>query len=477
MTANLIDTILSAAQADRGARITRATEDQWFERKGAKTGGQALARAFVAFANAEGGTIVVGVHGGVVEGMNAQGTKRINELRQASIDHTSPPVRVTCKEVPCINDQGIPDVLLVFRVDPGERVHEMKNGDTYLRVGDESRKLSFTQRQELEFDKGQSQYDGMAIDGYTVDDLKGPLLENYREATGAESAKGILHARSLLTRAGAVTNAGYLLFAKHPQQEFPEAYIRVLRYMSTERGTGAGLNLEDGGDIKIEGPIPTAIQQAAKVIDQLTPKRRSLDNTGRFTGTDLVPREAWLEGLVNAVIHRSYSLAGDHIRVEIFPDRVEIESPGRFPGLVDPSKPLEISRFARNPRIARVCADLRIGQELGEGIKRIFAEMRNVGLTDPVYKQGTGSVRLRLEAIPRLDSEVAERLPKGSQAVLDVLRAARAPMGTGEVAEALRMSRPTATSRLQALRDEGLIEWIGKSPKDPRAAWAIASLA
>ena len=105
----------------------------------------------------------------------------------------------------------------------------MKNGDTYLRVGDESRKLNFTQRQELEFDKGQSQYDGMAIAGYTVADLEGALLDNYRDATGAESTKGILHARSLLTRDGAVTNAGCLLFAAHPQQEFPEAYIRVLR--------------------------------------------------------------------------------------------------------------------------------------------------------------------------------------------------------------------------------------------------------
>jgi ATP-dependent DNA helicase RecG len=47
-------------------------------------------------------------------------------------------------------------------------------------------------------------------------------------------------------------------------------------------------------------------------------------------------------------------------------------------------------------------------------------------------------------------------------------------MGTGEVAEALEMSRPTATSRLQALREEGLINWLGKSPKDPRAAWIIA---
>lgn len=474
MTANEIDTILSAPPGDRGTRIVRATEDQWFERKGARVGGQVLAQAFVALANAEGGTVVVGVHGGAVEGMNAQGVKRINELRQASIDHTSPPVRVSCREVECVNAQGIRDVLLVFRVDPGERVHEMKNSDTYLRVGDESRKLNFVQRQELEFDKGQSQYDGMALNGYTVEDLKGRLLENYREATGAESAEGILYARSLVNRDGKVTNAGYLLFAPHPQREFPEAYIRVLRYMSTERGTGSELNLDEDGDIKIEGPIPTAIQEAAKVIDRFAPKRRALDKTGHFTGGHIVPREAWLEGLVNAVIHRSYSLAGDHIRVEVFPDRIEIESPGRFPGLIDPSKPLEISRFARNPRIARVCADLRIGQELGEGIRRIFAEMRKVGLTDPMYRQGTGSVRLRLDAIQRLNPEVAARLPKGSQEVLDLLRSARTPMGTGEVGEALRMSRPTATSRLQALRDEGLIEWVGKSPKDPRAAWAIA---
>ncbi|WP_204080284.1 ATP-binding protein [Mycobacterium riyadhense] len=472
-----IDSILSAPTADVGPRLVKAVEDQWFDRKSAMVKSYTLAQALVAFANAEGGTIVVGIHNGVIEGMNALGASRINELRQASIDHTTPPVRTTCKEIACINAKGIPDVLLVFRVDPGERVHEMKNGDTYLRVGDESRKLNYSQRQELEFDKGQAQYDGMPVaGGYTIADLKTTLLENYREQTGAETTKGILHARSLLTRDGALTNAGYLLFAPHPQAQFPEAYIRVLRFISTERGTGAQLNLDEGGDIKIEGPIPTAIMQAAAVIQRFAPKRRSLDSTGRFTPTDLVPRDAWLEGLVNAVIHRSYSLAGDHIRVEVFPDRIEIESPGRFPGLIDPSKPLEISRFARNPRIARVCADLRIGQELGEGIKRMFEEMRKVGLTDPVYRQGTGSVRLRLEAIPRLDPQVAQRLPKGSQAVLDLLRGAGAPMGTGEVADALKLSRPSATSRLQALRDEGLIQWIGKSPKDPRAAWTLAKL-
>ena len=63
MTANQIDAMLAATSpAERGTKIARAGEDQWFERKGARISGQALAQAFVAFANAEGGAIVVGVH-------------------------------------------------------------------------------------------------------------------------------------------------------------------------------------------------------------------------------------------------------------------------------------------------------------------------------------------------------------------------------------------------------------------------------
>ncbi len=87
--------------------------------------------------------------------------------------------------------------------------------------------------------------------------------------------------------------------------------------------------------------------------------------------------------MVNAVVHRSYSLSGDHIRVEIFDDRIEVQSPGRFPGIADAGDPLKVTRFARNPRIARVCADLRFGQELGEGIRRMFEEMRLAGSRRP----------------------------------------------------------------------------------------------
>lgn len=284
------------------------------------------------------------------------------------------------------------------------------------RVGDESRKLRHEQRRELEFDKGNSQYDGLPLTDISIADLSQTDLDAYRAAIGASgTTTNLLRALSLLSRQWQVSNACYLLFAEHPQDVFPQAYIRVVKYLSDVRGTGSRLSVEGDHDIRVEGAIPKAIQDAAAVVQDLIPKRRALRESGRFESEPIVPRDAWLEGLVNAVIHRSYSLGGDHIRVEIYPNRIEIESPGRFPGLADPTSPLEISRFARNPRIALVCADLAIGQELGEGIKRIFDEMRRVGLTDPVYRQGQGSVWLKLQSVPRIDERTLARMPKGSE--------------------------------------------------------------
>lgn len=378
-------------------------------------------------------------------------------------------------QVGCINEHGETDSLAVIRVDPSERVHELKSGDCFLRVGDESRKLRHEQRRELEYDKGQGQYDGNPMPDVRVDDLDQTLLGHFRAATGATSTTtNLLKARSLITPSGQVTNGGVLLFGAEPNFHFPQAYVRVIKYLSVERGTGARLTVDDDKDVRIEGPIPTVIQRAADVIEPWIPRRRALRDTGTFESEPIVPRDAWLEGLVNAVIHRSYSLGGDHIRVEIFPDRVEIESPGRFPGLANPNRPLDISRYARNPRIARVCADLRIGQELGEGIKRIFEEMRRVGLTDPVYTQGQGSVRLTLQATAGIDERTAARLPTNAQAALNLIRSEGRGLSTGDVADALGMSKPSAKKRLDALREAGYLEWLGKSPKDPRAVWVLS---
>lgn len=460
-----VDRVLALPADEAVEQIVGLPEDQWFERKAGRISARDLAVPLVAMANAEGGYVIVGIHNGTVDGVAAP---HLNALRQTAQDFTTPVVRSTATELTTSDGR----VVLVLRVDPGERVHGTTKGDVYLRVGDESRKLGYAQRRELEYDRGSAPFDGTAVEA-EVKDLDKKQVAAYQKSIGSQTPEGMLAARDLLTRDGRLTVAGWLLFATRPQSLFPSAVVRVLRYADTNRGTGTGMSLYEGGDIRCEGSIPEQITKAAEVIEEWLPKVQALAPSGRFEPRPIIPRDVWLEGLVNAVLHRSYSIAGDHVRVEIFPNRIEIENPGRFPGLADPAKPLSISRYARNPRIVRVCSDLGIARELGEGIKRIFTEMRSQGLTDPIYSQSSGSVRLVLSSADALDEGVRASLPKAARQILDVLRLEAQPLSTGQVADLAGIARPTASRHLQALRKLGLVEWDGQGPRDPRASWTL----
>lgn len=467
MTTNVaVGLALSHPVQARGEELLRLTEDQWFDRKDATVSPLKLVETEVAFANAEGGTLVAGLSGGVVRGTD-RWSKHRNELMQAAMNFTVPPINAHDELVECVNELGQLDHLLVIEVEPSERVHANQKDEVFLRVGDENRKLSFRLRQRLLYDKGQAVFEAEPVMDARIEDLDPELLSDYAKAMEHPDVERLMYARSLLTRKGELAGAAVLLFGRHPQAFFPEAYVRVLRYRGRERGAGREQELLH--DEKLEGALPHALFRARDLIQQLQPTRRALGGDGRFHEMPLIPEDAWLEGVVNATIHRSYSISGDHTRVEIFSDRIEITSPGRFPGIISLVDPLHVPRFARNPRIARVLSDLAWGQELGEGIRRMFQEMRRAGLADPLYQQENHSVQLTLLALP-IDTRVAAMLPKGSQAIVALLRK-KGPLGTGEIADYFGISRPTALRRLNALKEAGLLDWTGKTPQDPRAQW------
>jgi ATP-dependent DNA helicase RecG len=414
-------------------------------------------------ANAEGGYVIVGIHNGQVEGI-AQ--RRINDHRQVAADFTQPKVSVRAWEIP-VNDA---DSVLVFQVEPGERVHTTAGGDCYLRIGDESRKLNYTERQALEWERGMGPFDGKPVDA-SVADLNHCLMNAYREMIGSSSVEDMLSARALVTRREELTVAALLLFADNPQLDFLNAHVRVLRYSEPYRGLGSEQTLYADGDKRFAGPLTKQIRDAAAQIEEWIPKRRALQPSGLFEPVPLIPRAAWLEGLVNAVVHRNYANQGEHIRVELFPDRLEVVNPGRFPGPVEPKDPTRVRRHARNPRIVRVCADMRIGEELGEGIRRMFKVMRDAGLTDPVYVHTGESVRLTLSTSKRLDPRLAGDLPTKAMAVLEIMRQAATPLSTGQIAQLASISNPTAGHHLKRLQEAGLAERSGGAAQDRYATW------
>lgn len=461
-----IQRALLLARDKVGPALASIPEGQWFERKSVRVDPRRLAETLVGFANADGGVLVVGLSEGRVEGVATLG-RRHNALLQTSFDFTDPIVRAEHRLLPCVNDHGELDDLLVFDVAAGTTVHATTKDEVFLRVGDETRRLSFVQRRELFYDRQQAGYESERSTA-PITALDEQLTTNYASRLGHPEPRRLLRARGLAD-GRVLTVAGCLLFAAEPQRWYPSAHLRVSRFDGSSRGTGSRLALRD--DIRVEGPIPRALQEARRLVQSWQPRRRALGAGGRFEDIPLVPEDAWLEGIVNAVVHRSYSLAGDHIHINLYDDRIEIESPGRFPELVDLSDPLHVTRFARNPRIARVCADLRIGQELGEGIRRMFDEMRLADLVDPLYRQTSATVRLTLSGEP-VHRALDARLPSETRAITQAIREAGA-LSTGDIAEVVGVSRPTVLRKLNELREAGLIEWVGKSRKDPRAVWRL----
>ena len=470
-TASSVEQALQLSPAEVGEALAAFPEDQWLERKSTGVSGQTIANLLVGFANAEGGVIIIGLSDdGVVEGIGPDVDKRSADWRRAVTDFPIPPVRCQFQRIDCITAKGSPDQFVVIAVESSDKVHVNNRDEAFLRVGEETRRLSFQQRQELLYDKGQASFESTPARDATLNHLNYSLLSSYADLLSHPDTERLLSARGLLDRNDRVTIAAVLLFATEPQRWLPEARVRVLRYRGSDRGTGARQQLLS--DVRIEGPIPHMINEARKaVLDQL-PTRRALTSSGRFEQIPLLPPDAWLEGLVNAVVHRSYSHSGDHIRVDIFDDRIEIESPGRFPGIFDLSDPLQVTRFARNPRIARVCADLRFGQELGEGIRRMFDEMKLAGLVDPEYRQTSGSVRLTLSWVA-VDRDLDERLPRLARDLMRLIRLGDR-LSTGDLAEATNRSRQAVLNQLRVLQREGLVTRVGKSLNDPRAYWKLS---
>lgn len=450
--------------------LVRQREDQWLERISSRTQPRLLGDLLVGFANAEGGLIVAGIHDGAVEGVSA--SNRLNGWRQAALDFTQPPVRHRFDLLPCLNTKGEKDEVALIEIEPSERVHTTVKGERFLRVGDENRRLGPTESQELRYDKGESAYDGSVVEGTSLADLNDLAVEAYlHRVKPMTTLELVLQARGLAREEDGelkLTIAGLMTLGRDPQAHLPSAFVRFLRYAGSSREAGARANVVD--DKRLNGPIPFQIEALREHVVDAMPMATRLQSTGRFEEKTLIPEFVWLEAVVNAVTHRSYSIGGDHTRIELFDDRLEVESPGRLPGLVRPES-IRSSRFARNPRIARAMSDFGYGRELGEGVDRMFEEMSRVGLPDPVYTERPGSVQLMLLA-DSLAGRLLGRLPSGSERFVEFLsRDDR--VTTTQAVDLLGVSRPTALKYLHDLRKGGLIEHVGNSLKDPRGFWRL----
>ncbi|MGD9001533.1 MAG: ATP-binding protein [Anaerolineae bacterium] len=345
---------------------------------------QALAETLVAFANSDGGTILIGVadEGQVTEQVFAD---EVEMALQAAVEMCRPLVEARWH-------QAVVEDALIFSivVNRSSELHSLADGRVLVRTGTENRPLSGEEIRQLAATKSTGDFEAELAPGAQRADFDDEVIEAFIEKwqerqhrEWVRSADDLLLEAGALTEDGRPTVAGVLLFASKPQAFLPQSGLTFVKFIGREpRGEdgypGYGRREEIGGS------LPQIIRRAWQVVGEEMRKGAVVTALERKERTEY-PVAAVREALVNAVAHRDYRLRGRRIEVRMFSDRMEITSPGGLPGFITVDNIVE-EHFSRNPRIVSGLYQWGYIEELGLGVDLMIDEMVRAGHPPPTFR-------------------------------------------------------------------------------------------
>ena len=473
----------------------KSPEGLYFDRKSARIEPDDIVRHVIAFANANGGVLAIGIENDrTLTGFNKFSLKP-NATVYSPEDYKDTILK-ECFPYPPIMFKNLPygpnekDFIFLICIDSSgnEVIRKKSTSEVFLRMHDQSQRLTHEQITQLEYDKGQRYFEDQIVPDASYEDLDEAIIQKYKdkmEVISDRSPKDLLIARGLI-RNNQITNAAILLFGKNPTQFLPNARVRFIRYDGKKSLTGERINVIK--EKTFDNAIPDLIMGVTDFVRSQLREFQMLGSDGQFKIIPEYPEFAWFEGIVNAVIHRDYRVRGDHIRISMYDDRLEIFSPGKLPNTVTLEN-MKHTRFSRNPRIARILTEFGWVKELNEGVNRIYDEMQRFFLNDPKYSEpNNSSVQLVLEnSITSRHLRVSDRLEAAfsggtwenfTPQEKDVLRFlySKGDANTKTIAEFLNLSPVTSRKILKTLVEKGIIEWHGVSNRDPRQYYSLKLL-
>jgi ATP-dependent DNA helicase RecG len=431
--------------------IVTRKEDQTFDCKSIQIDPKALAVPIVAFANADGGVIAIGVSDKTrkIEGVD-QHTEKLNELLRVPFDFCNPSVPVTCSYLPCTDKDGNENRILLMEIPASSSLHTNQADEAFMRVGDKSRKLTFDERVQLMYDKGERYYEDTAVYDATIDDIDMHTVADYAKLVGyGKSPLQYLRENNGFVKTNKkgeeeVSTACILLFGKYPQKFFPRARTRFIRYEGVDEKVGAEMNVIK--DVTFEGTILNQVKKTIEFIETQVREHTFLGQHAQFVTKRDYPEFVIQEMTVNACCHRAYNIKGTEIQIKMFDDRLVFESPGKLPGQVKPNN-IRHTHFSRNPKIAAFLKAYHFVKEFGEGFDRICREQEANGANVPSFRtdefilkitvpkvaekvqKQTGNVTGNGGKVAENHNKVAEKVAENHGKVTEKLREKAAALG------------------------------------------------
>jgi len=334
-----------------------------------------LADELIAFANAKGGNLLCGVtDSGQVQGMTKLQINAVNGLLvEVSSNSIEPALRI---DVQHREIDGKAFVLV--EIPRSESVHE-RSGKAFLRVGHSKQRMSGDERMRLAQSRTQSRYlwfDEQTVVNTGFETLNERLWESLLNVSGAQNPRLALTNLSLLadddSGSTLATVAGILLCTQHPEKWLPQAVIMANSYRGTDRAS------DQLDSQEIVGPLFEQVHDAVKFIIRNmrvgARKMPSRENLPQYSHC------AVFEAVVNAIVHRDYSIRSQRIRLSMFRDRLEIESPGQLPNRIS-IESMESRQATRNEVIASVFGRTPVGEIPGSDHRLYLMERRGDGVS------------------------------------------------------------------------------------------------
>lgn len=345
-----------------------------------------IAQTLVAFANADGGELLVGVEdNGAVTGLNDFSEKDLQHLEDAPIVRVHVDTPLPSVKRSRLNLDG--KVVLYFAVPKSvDFVHVTSDGRCLQRRDLESAPVATESIQLDRREKRSREYDREFVDGVSADDLDLDLVrvvaDQVLRGMSAEKCLQYLDLAEYGMSQLRLRRAALLLFAKSPAKWHPRLQVRILRVDGEKVLTGEEYNVV--ADQTINGNVLTLVDSAWEALRPHLVQTK-FDKAGRFEQRSIYPELACREALLNSLAHRDYSDEGRSTEVFVFTDHLEIRNPGpllssiRLEDLVS-QKGVHQSR---NTHVARVLRELGYMRELGEGMRRIYDLMHKNELAPP----------------------------------------------------------------------------------------------
>ena len=414
----------------------RLREDTYLEVKEVRFSGHrvtephrdSLADSIAAFANTRGGVLVLGIEARThdVAGIPLNLIETVTDfVREICIDSIDPPVEHlviehlrlparTCEELPVVK-VDVARSLFVHR-SPGGYLHRMANSKP--RMTTEYLARLFQQRSQTRLIR----FDEQVVPQARLDDLSSHLWKRFRTARSGDDAEAFLGKLNMArvdeegTRRPTV--AGVLMASEDPRRWLPNAYVQAVAYRGNRIRARPGTIYQlDAADLT--GPLDRQVIESCRFIAR-NMRVAAFKDQGRIDRPQF-DMTAVFEAVVNAVVHRDYSVYGSKVRLRLFENRLELYSPGAIAN----SMTIESLPFMQSSRNEALCSlvtkcptpdepwlhtDRRtLMEKRGEGVPIILDNSERLSGRTPVYRLiGDAELLLTIHAADANEDDVPE---------------------------------------------------------------------